>query len=56
MSRSSLIALAIAGTVIGGAAAPALAAPDTHVCLIATHDKTNPGPSALCVVIPVDQR
>lgn len=52
-----LIGLVVAGAV-AGSAAPALASGTgsrgTSVCLVATHDRNNPGPAPLCVVVPVD--
>ncbi len=48
-----VVALAVAGAVLGSAA-PALAQDDgSKVCVVATHDRNNPGPSALCVWVPV---
>lgn len=52
--RRILIGLVLAGA-IGGTAAPALAGDSgTRVCVIATNDRNNPGPSPLCVWVPVD--
>ena len=52
--RRILIGLVVAGAV-AGSAGPALAGDSgTRVCVIATNDRNNPGPSPLCVWLPVD--
>ncbi|MDT7547362.1 MAG: hypothetical protein QOE99_3472 [Actinomycetota bacterium] len=55
MIRKTAVA-AIALGVLSGMAAPALANGDeSHVCIVATHDRNHPGPSVICVVVPVDK-
>ena len=52
--RRLLIALALVG-VTAGTVAPALADDGyTRVCVIATHDRNNPGSSPVCVWVPVE--
>ena len=53
MTRKTLFAGIVVAGVIAGSA-PALASPDSHLCLAATHDKNNPGPSVVCVWLPGD--
>lgn len=55
MSRKRLAACLIVAGVIGGSAAPALATEDdnSYICLVATNDRNNPGPPAVCVWVPV---
>ena len=55
MTRKILIAtLIVAGTV--ATAAPAMAEDDgSYVCVKATRDRTNPGPSIICVWVPVNK-
>ena len=54
--RRILLGIALLG-VVGGTAAPALADDGgTKVCIVATHDRNNPGPAPLCVWIPVEKR
>lgn len=57
MTRARLAICLVALGLIGGVAAPAAMADDgsTRVCLVATHDKNNPGPPSLCVWVPVDK-
>lgn len=53
MTRTTLIAaLIVAGSL--ATAVPALAEDDgSHVCVAATRDRNNPGPSVVCVWVPV---
>ena len=51
MTRKTLFAGIVVAGVLAGSA-PALAAPDSHLCLAATQDKNNPGPSVVCVWLP----
>lgn len=53
MRRVLLGTLLTVGLLAG--AAPALAG-DGHLCLAATGDKNNPGPSVLCIWTPSGQR
>jgi hypothetical protein len=52
MTRTTLLAgLIVAGVLATGA--PALASTgDSHLCVAATDDKNNPGPSVICVWLP----
>jgi hypothetical protein len=54
MTRKILFAgLLVAGVLASGA--PAMAGQDDgHLCVAATHDKNNPGPSVICVWLPGD--
>lgn len=53
-ARRIVLALSCVG-VVAGTVAPALADDgSTRVCLVATHDKSNPGPASYCVWVPVD--
>ena len=55
MSRARLVALLLLVGVLFGTAAPALADDgSTRVCLLATNDRNNAGPPALCVFAPVE--
>ena len=54
--RRILLGVAMLG-VVAGTAAPALADDGrTTVCLVATHDRNNPGTEPVCVWIPVEKR
>ena len=55
MTRKILIAaLVVAGAV--ATAAPAMAEDDgSHVCVAATRDRNNPGPSVICAWVPVNK-
>lgn len=55
MSRTRIVGLLLLGGVLLGTAAPALASDgSTRVCLLATNDRENAGPPALCVFAPVE--
>jgi hypothetical protein len=55
-ARRILLGVALLG-VVAGTAAPALADDGgTKVCVVATHDRNNPGPAPLCVWIPIEKR
>jgi hypothetical protein len=54
--RRILLGFAITG-VLAGSVAPALADDGgSKVCLVATNDRTNPGPAPLCVWVPIERR
>jgi hypothetical protein len=54
--RRILLGLAITG-IVAGTISPALADDGgTKVCIVATHDRNNPGPAPLCVWVPVEKR
>jgi hypothetical protein len=54
MTRKILV-VGILGAGLLAGAAPALAAEgDGHLCIAATRDKNNPGPSVICVWLPGD--
>ena len=55
MTRARLAVCLAALGVLAATAAPALADDgSTRVCLMATHDKNNPGPPTLCVWVPIE--
>jgi hypothetical protein len=55
MTRRRILLGLVAVAVLGGTAAPALADDgSTRFCVIATHDRNNPGPAPICVWIPGD--
>ncbi|MCU1591916.1 MAG: hypothetical protein JWP11_3172 [Frankiales bacterium] len=55
MTRVRLAVCLAALGVLAATAAPALADDgSTRVCLMAVHDKNNPGPPTVCVWVPVD--
>lgn len=54
MSRKSLAAALVVVAALIGLASPAVADPGSYVCLMATHDRNNPGQPSLCVWVPVD--
>jgi hypothetical protein len=58
MSRPRLAACLVIVGVLAGTAAPALAGGDddnSYICVMATHDKNNPGKPTLCVWAPIDK-
>lgn len=55
MTVTRLAAGLIALSALTATAAPALADAQTDVCVIATNNRNNPGPPALCVWAPVGQ-
>lgn len=59
MTRKTVAASLIAVGLLAGTAGPALAADSqgagSYVCLMATHDKYNPGQPTFCVWVPVDR-
>jgi len=55
MNRARLVGLLLLAGVLVGTAAPAMAEDgSTRVCLLATNDRDNAGPPALCVFAPVE--
>jgi hypothetical protein len=52
MTRKTMFVGIIVAGVIAGGAAPALAQPDGHLCVAATHDREHPGPGVVCVWTP----
>lgn len=55
MSRRRIVVALAVTAAVAGSAVPALAdsGDGTRVCLVATHDRNNPGPAPLCVWAPV---
>lgn len=54
MTRRLVVLTLTIAAALAGLAAPALADDDgTRVCVILSNDRNNPGPSPLCVWVPV---
>lgn len=55
MTRARLVLCLAAFGVLAATAGPAMAGDgSTRVCVVATHDRSTPGPASLCVWVPID--